>query len=535
MKTAAVIAAAVLLIGATQLSRPGYSVDEEFTVFAVRGIASHGLPLLPSGLLYDRGIAYSYASWIASWLPGDDLANFRELALLSSVGALLIIGSSTSLLAMSLVAISIPFWAVATTGRFYGPFFLTFAVAPLAIERRSLPGLFVAAVLCRWTHELAFTLVAIPAMAWLLDRDQRRYWFTVAVVIAGGLLAAQAVIFAVHYSAPSSGETMIRRFFVWQLLNILQRPPDRQFGISFAVMLLGVLIAPRRASTIVVVSLCIAAAIAGQSIAMGFRPDGYQYPLDMFWFIARLAPATLVLALSLIAYRIVNGREWPLRERAFHIAWVLWVVAFGMADAGITLNYVLVPVALMLIAIATEVMTIEAPSRHAAIAVVIVLVAGDQWRHGSASLTEARPTINIEGIEAVRDSLEPTDRVACTDELACLLLVGRVDNWLALDDYVRERFVVEKKDGSRVGVYAGAPAVFRPVELFTTPDSRLPTPGRILIVDVFKDYAVGNSRTWLPRALALDGIEGKVLLETPQARVVQISAPERNARLQPMP
>jgi hypothetical protein len=41
------------------LARSGYSPDEEFTVFAVRGIEAHGLPLLPSGLLYDRGLGYS--------------------------------------------------------------------------------------------------------------------------------------------------------------------------------------------------------------------------------------------------------------------------------------------------------------------------------------------------------------------------------------------------------------------------------------------------------------------------------------------
>ena len=61
---AALIAALVFLAGSLQISRPGYSVDEEFTEFAVRGIQAHGLPLLPSGLLYDRGLAYSYASTI---------------------------------------------------------------------------------------------------------------------------------------------------------------------------------------------------------------------------------------------------------------------------------------------------------------------------------------------------------------------------------------------------------------------------------------------------------------------------------------
>ena len=57
---AAVVALVVLLL--PDLRRAGYSPDEEFTQFAVRGIRSHGLPLLPSGLLYDRGLLYSYAA-----------------------------------------------------------------------------------------------------------------------------------------------------------------------------------------------------------------------------------------------------------------------------------------------------------------------------------------------------------------------------------------------------------------------------------------------------------------------------------------
>ena len=59
-------------------------------------------------------------------------------------------------------------------------------------------------------------------------------------------------------------------------------------------------------------------------------------------------------------------------------------------------------------------------------------------------LEAARPTIDVNGIEKIRSSLQPGDRVVCTDELACLMLVGRIDAWLALDDYVRERFVIRR-------------------------------------------------------------------------------------------
>ena len=78
------------------------------------------------------------------------------------------------------------------------------------------------------------------------------------------------------------------------------------------------------------------------------------------------------------------------------------------------------------------------------------------------------------------------------------------------------------------GVYTGAPAVFRPGDLFTpNPDGTLPD--RVLVVDVFKEFPIGNSRSWLPRAIELDGLQVTPLLETPQGRVLRISPEERNA------
>jgi hypothetical protein len=59
------------------------------------------------------------------------------------------------------------------------------------------------------------------------------------------------------------------------------------------------------------------------------------------------------------------------------------------------------------------------------------------------------------------------------------------------------------------------------------------SPNRIVIVDIFKDYPIGNSRLWLPKAIEEDGVPVTPLLETPQLRVLEISRPERVASLQP--
>ena len=562
-----IIVALVVLIGALQLTRAGYSVDEEFTVFAVRGIAADGLPILPSGLLYDRGLAYSYTSALITAITGSGLPAYRAISLASAAAALILIfalvrraaDTTSALLAAGLASSTIPFWAAATTGRFYAPFLAAYLAIIVVLVRPGTPKgppyvatLFVLSALARLTHELAFTIAMIPALgAVLSSRSQRATWIKATLAVVAGLLAAQAAIFVFHYLAPFSGETMIKRFFLWQVLNLFEAPPGRQFGIVFVVLLVAWLIAPARGRLTLVIALCGIAAVLGASLtrAMQTAPlstalatsvlaDGSRYPLDMFWHMARTTPVSLGLALTLLVARLAGaGGEWRAPERAAHLAWIGWVVWFGVIESGITVNYLLLPVTLMMAAIAIDVVAIATAwprRRRAALvvgALIVAAVAADQWR-GPGSVTDrlsaARPTIEVPGIKAIRLGLRPTDRVACTDELACLMLVGRVDVWLALDDYVRERFMVRQGDEKVVGVYAGALAVSRPAELFADQeDGRAPE--RVLIVDVFKEYPVGNSRTWLPKAIETDGLEARTLLETPQARVVEVSPPLRNA------
>ncbi len=171
---------------------------------------------------------------------------------------------------------------------------------------------------------------------------------------------------------------------------------------------------------------------------------------------------------------------------------MLW---FGVIESGITTNYLLLPVSFMLIAIAVDVyaVLIAPMRRRAAVSArptrcrrgVIALAARSltingvapirRWR---ASMPRGRP-FDVRSIDEIRDGLQPTDRVVCTDELGCLMLVGRIDRWLALDDFVRERFLVRRGDAPVSGVYTGVPAVFRPGDLFA-PNADGTLPDRIL-------------------------------------------------------
>jgi len=566
----ALLAAAVIAIGSLQLTRPGYSVDEEFTVFAVRGIQAHGLPVLPSGLLYDRGIAYSYASWLAGAMTGSELPAFRAVSLVSASWCVLLTfflvrratGDAAGVVAALFVTASVPFWATATTARFYAPFLGAYLLAVYFLTHRHWwIGLLAAAVLARLTHELAFTLAVIPFVCWLLeDRSERRRWVHAALSVVAGLVIGQAILFALHASMPSSGDTMVRRFFLWQVVNLFERPGDRQFGIPIVVMVIGWLIAPRRAWSVSVIALSIAAAIFAFSLARASNTapvnlalikdialEGSHYPLDMLWHIVRATPLTITIVMSLMLARLQRG-DWTRRERALHALWIGWVVWFGVIESGITTNYLLLPTAFMLMAIANDAMVVPITSegeehlaydpdyvtptwtRVTVVALMLLFVGVDQWR--DHAWARARPTIVADGIDGIRDSLQPNDRVVCTDELGCLMLVGRIDRWLALDNYVRERFLVKRGDGPVTGVYTGVPAVFRPADVFApNPDGS--SPNRILIVDIFKEYPIGNSRLWLPKAIEEDGVPVTPLLETPQLRVVEVSRPERVALLQP--
>jgi hypothetical protein len=565
-----------LIAGSFEITRPGYSVDEEFTEFAVRGIREHGLPILPSGLLYDRGIAYSYAS-AAIDARVVSLVCAALTVVLSFVVVRRYVSATAGLVASALVTTSIPFWATATTGRFYAPFLLLCLGTLVTLSNPALGTigtlgtLGTLAFIARLSHELAFLVAAVPAVAVFMDRNNWRKWLKATSAIVTGLLLAQALLLAMHAIDPPSGETMVRRFFLWQVVNLFERPGDRQFGIAFVVMVIAVLIAPKRGWLWIVSSLSVAAMIIAFSIArvsnsaplsaelvMSVLRDGSRYPLDMFWHIARTTPLTLALAIAGIVARLAGagrlrpdfakapsgfgaqGGDWRPAERAAHLLWIGWVVWFGVIESGITTNYLLLPVSFMLIAIAVDLNAIVLRSRPTPIGVVVLaLVAGavalDQWR-GEGSLRDrlevARPTIDVPGIDEIRESLQPNDRVVCTDELGCLMLVGRIDRWLALDDYVRERFLVRRTPEGVTGVYTGVPAVMRPAEVFSAnADGSLPD--RTIVIDIFKEYPIGSSRSWLPKAIEEDGLQVKPLLETAQVRVLQVSPPERVARRQP--
>jgi hypothetical protein len=588
---------AVAVVLAPDLARPGYSPDEEFTRFAVRGIRASGLPLLPSGLLYDRGLLYSYAAALAG--GADTLLAARLVSLAAAAAALAVLyveirrlrSPGAAALAVLLAGASLPFWVSATTARFYAPFLLCYLGVLAAIDRLSVSwrALAVVALLsaaARWTHELAFTLVAVPVVVALLTRGhERRAWIVRAVAVGAGLAAGQAAILAVHAAAPpSNGDVMVRRFFVWQVLNLFERPPldlvatlptAAASGVAAVLALTAIrarvdlpgaaliaaagvaaalgqiAIAPvlavaalplwpgpaRRLLPVGVAVLAAGAAfwIAALTVA-GLAPGvaatrtfaaGLAYPLDMFAHLLRETPLLTVAAIgSLVARAVGLGGAWPPAERALHALWIGWVLWFGVIESGITARYLLLPVTFMLTAIAVDLAAVAAATAPSGRAIVVglgtlagVIVTLETWGGLPPATTVAaavRPTLTP---ELLATHLEPGDLVVGHDELATLIAAGRIDGWLALDPFYRERFVV-MRGAQPTGTYTGAPAAFALVPLVdrATREGR-----RLVIVDVLKDMpGFGSTAQLVPRQLAREDLRADVIGEVPGARLLHV-------------
>lgn len=65
------------VITALVIARPGFTPDEEITAVAATAIGTRGVPLLPSGVFYPRGVPYLYAAWLTSLVAGQTMLGWR--------------------------------------------------------------------------------------------------------------------------------------------------------------------------------------------------------------------------------------------------------------------------------------------------------------------------------------------------------------------------------------------------------------------------------------------------------------------------
>lgn len=582
------------------LHRAGYSPDEEFTLVAARAIAEGGLPLLPSGLLYDRGLAYSYASWAAGYLGGQSLAAYRIVSLAAGAAALVALwrglrrfaAAPAAALAVALTAASLPFWVSASTARFYTPFLLSYLIVLVVLEQprwtwRHRLALVIACAAARWTHELAFTLGGVPlAAALLAPPGSRRLWWRRTALVCGGLLTGQAAIIAVHAAAPpSNGDVMIRRFFVWQVLNLFERPPFDLVRALPAAALFGALAAVglgivRRASdplaalvvvlsglagaigqlaiaplaALVAVPVCgqrlrgrlvaatlattvaatvfwiVALSAAGTAPAAAARvvfSAGFAYPLDMLEYLVAQTPMLVIATAGVLLRRATQrGGPWPVEARALHLLWIGWVLWFGVIASGITARYLLLPVTFMLSALALDAWAL-AVRRDGGVgvpalaAVLAMAVAVSVESWRGPSLGESRA--EVQRPTFVPEAIAP--EIQRDDLLACTDELACMLTAGRADAWLAlDPFFRERFIVIRQGEPTGA-YTGAPAEDTLAPLLARAAAGnrRLVVLDVLKDVpAFGPTTALVPRQLARERMRGEVLAAVPGARLVHV-------------
>ena len=198
------------ILRAPTLRGPGYALDEEITVFAVRGIQHVGLPLFPSGVLSDRGLPFSYAAWSAGLIFGQELTSYRLVSLLSGIATVLILyvvtqrltGCVAAIAAALLLAIFPLHIAISGWARFYAPaiaaFTLSIALFFASEKHPKYRPWFVLCVVASFLlHELCVVLIALP----LLTMGRR--WKQTLVWCVAGVLVARLAGMGLHFLVPN--------------------------------------------------------------------------------------------------------------------------------------------------------------------------------------------------------------------------------------------------------------------------------------------------------------------------------------------
>ena len=202
------IAAVVILLLAAgpAVNRAGFSSDEEITALTVRGVATTGLPVLPSGILYLRGVLYTYSAWLAGGVLGQSLPAYRVVSLLFAILAVLLLfcvarqvtTTTAAIWAALLLASYQPHIAAAVFARFYSAFVAASLCAiwlfqPSQTARRNDWAFLAALGVCRLVHEFAVILALLPlcqaVCAQPAAQPRRRcFWLFLKCVVLLGLI-----------------------------------------------------------------------------------------------------------------------------------------------------------------------------------------------------------------------------------------------------------------------------------------------------------------------------------------------------------
>ncbi len=183
------ILGALLAIGTllrlVDLGALSFRWDEDLTALAVKAIAEHGIPELPSGMIYLRSLPFLYMIAASAAAFGFDEWGMRLPAVLFGIAAIPLVyvfgknlfGTSVGLIVAALVTFSTWDIEFSRYARMYAPFMFFYVLTLLAIWRylivsRSTAGwvlCLLSAAAALSLHDLAYSLALVFLLPLLID------------------------------------------------------------------------------------------------------------------------------------------------------------------------------------------------------------------------------------------------------------------------------------------------------------------------------------------------------------------------------
>ena len=519
----------------------GYRLDEEITFAVVPAMTGHGLPALPSGILYLRGLPYSWAAWLAGLVFGQTPATYRYVSLTCALAAVILLfqlgrelsGSAMAVAAVVLLACFPPFLAVAGFARPYSLFVALFVLSVWMFfracdGRASYAGFLAGLAVCRLCHEFGAALVLLP-MAGAIVSDSRSghrsrlfgaLWKSIVVVVTLELLlyaATQASL--THLFVPLSAAPAFRP------VRLPPFPPLHVFSVATPWSVSAVIVLPiavvaalmvRRTGAIAAVSMCAALGAlfqlglivvflclspliqprrAGRYIAIAavfFTLSLLLWTLHTIlrtdaqpaWSIAAsLAGSTIRYPMSALRY---FAERWPLTAGAM-VMGAVSIVYRGRHGGG-TESARVIAVFVMLVVFGLGAFNTNLQPRFFVLALPAFLMLAANALPLPLVAVVAAWQMAYGGGDALRSIRapigdDPAATLICSEELACRHLFGRVDYLLIVDaadlaDYAGRR------NGELRGLYANAPVISTAADLEQV--LRSPQQGRPFRIVVLK-------------------------------------------------
>lgn len=195
-----------------QLDALSFRWDEDLSALAAKAIAEHGIPELPSGMIYARAIAFSYLMAAFGIVLGFSEAALRMPAVLFGIATIplayafgrSLFDARTGLVLAALVALSTWDIEFSRYARMYAPFGFFYLLTLLLIWRHRIVrptaggawAALASALVAVSLHDLAYTL----AFAFLLplvvrwEAPWKRPYSTLAALASCGVVAATVLI-----------------------------------------------------------------------------------------------------------------------------------------------------------------------------------------------------------------------------------------------------------------------------------------------------------------------------------------------------